>query len=76
MSSVIPRNVKEKDVYTSNRFPGVHKRGIHTDTHTHTYTHTHTNTHTYTHVDSNRRNALRCVSPTNLIKYDVTHTDG
>ena len=37
----------------SNRFPGVHKRGIHTYTHT----------HTHTHDDSMRRNAMRCISP-------------
>ena len=36
MSGVIRRNLKQNDVSISNRFPGVHKRGIHTDTHTHT----------------------------------------
>ena len=44
MSGVIPRNLKNNDVSTSNRFPGVHKRGIHTDTHTHTQSHTHRHT--------------------------------
>ena len=39
MSGVILRNLRKNDVSTSNRFPGVHKRGIHTDTHTHTDTH-------------------------------------
>ena len=42
MSGVILRNLKKNDVSTSNRFPGVHKRGTHTDTHTHTHTHRHT----------------------------------
>ena len=55
MSGVIPRNIKN-DVSTSNRFHGVHKRGIHT----------HRHTHTHIHVDSNRRNAMRCISPKNL----------
>ena len=34
MSGVLSRNLKKNDVSTLNRFPGVHKRGIHTDTHT------------------------------------------
>ena len=58
MSDVIPRNLKENGVSISNRFPEVHKRGIHThrhtDTQTHkqtdTQTHTQTHTHTYTHT--------------------------
>ena len=45
---VIPSNLKKNDVSISNRFSGVHKRGIHTDTQTHTDTHTHTQTHTHT----------------------------
>ena len=61
MSGVIPRNLKKNDVSISKRLPGVHKRGIRTDTYTHTQTHTHTDTHT--HDDSNRRNAMRCISP-------------
>ena len=36
MSGVISRNLKKNGDSTSNRFPGVHKRGIHTDTQTHT----------------------------------------
>ena len=36
MSGVISRNLKN-DVSTINRFPGVHKRGIYTDTHTDTH---------------------------------------
>ena len=49
MSGVIPSNLKT-DVSISNRFPEVHKRGIHTHTHTHIHTHTHTLTHTHTHI--------------------------
>ena len=45
MSGVIPRNLKKNDVSISNRFTGVHKRGIHTHTHRQTDTHTHTHTH-------------------------------
>ena len=57
MSGVIPRNLdKKNDVSTSNRFSGNHTR----------HTQTHTYTHTNTHVDSNRRNSMRCISPTNL----------
>ena len=55
MSDVIPRNFKKNDISTSNRFPGVQKRGIHT----------HTDTHTQTHVDSTRGYAMRCISPKN-----------
>ena len=59
---VIPRNLKKKTTSISNRFPEVHKRGIHTDTHTDTqthtdsstYTHRHTQTHTQTHTDTHR----------------------
>ena len=36
MSGVISRNLKKVDVSISNRFPGVYKRGMHTQTHTHT----------------------------------------
>ena len=36
MSGVIPRNLKKTT--SLYRFPGVHKRGIHTYTHTHTHT--------------------------------------
>ena len=32
MSGVIPRNLKQNDVSILNHFPGVHKRGIHTQT--------------------------------------------
>ena len=46
MSGVIPRNLKRNDVSISNRFPEIHKRGIHTQRHTHTHTHTDTHTHT------------------------------
>ena len=56
MSGVVPRNLKIIDVSISNRFPGVHKRGIYTDTHT--------------HDDSIRRNAIRCISPKTF--YHVT----
>ena len=54
MFGVISRNLKNH-VSISNRFPEVHKRGIHTDT----------DTHTHTHDDSIRRNAMRCSSPKN-----------
>ena len=56
MSGVIPSNLKKNDVSISNSFPGVHKRGIHTDTQTHTHT------QTYTYDDSVRRNSWRCIS--------------
>ena len=58
MSGVISRNEKY-DVSISNRFPGVHKRGIRTHTRQ-TDRHTHDD-------DSNRRNAMRCISPKNEI---------
>ena len=61
MSSVIPRNLQENDDSITNRFPEVHKRGIHTERHIDTHT------HTYTHDDSIRRNAMRCNSPKNPI---------
>ena len=50
MSGVIPSNLKN-DVSISNRFPEVHKRGIHT--------------HTHTLYDSIRRNAMSCILPKN-----------
>ena len=59
MSGVIPRNLKEKRLPISTRFSGVHKRS------THTHTHIHTHIQTDTHDDSNRRNAMRCISPKN-----------
>ena len=37
IAGVIPRNLKN-DVFISNRFPKVHKRGIHTDRQTYTHT--------------------------------------
>ena len=40
MSGVIPSNLKKNDASISNRFPGVHKRGIHTHTQTDRHTHT------------------------------------
>ena len=48
ISGVNSINLKENGVSISNRFPEVHKRGIHinTDTHTHTQTHRQTDTHT------------------------------
>ena len=56
MSGVISSNLKQKvDVSISNRFPEVHKCGIHK----------HRHTHTHTHDDSIRRNAMRCISPKN-----------
>ena len=63
---VIPHNLKKNDVSTSNRFPEVHKRGIHTHTHTQTDKHTDRHTHTQTHDYSIRRNAMRCISPKNI----------
>ena len=47
MSGVIPRNLKN-DVSILDRFPGVHKRGTHTRN---------------TNDDSNRWNAMLCISP-------------
>ena len=79
MSGVIPRNLKKNDVSISNRFPEIHKYGIHTHarthaltharTHTraHTQTHTHSHSHTHTHDDIIKRNAMRCFSPKKLI---------
>ena len=49
MFGVIPRNLKKNDVSISNRFRGVHKRGI----------------YRHVHDDSIRRNAMRCISPKN-----------
>ena len=54
---VLLRIIKKNDVSISNRFPEVHKRGIHTQTDRQTHTHTHT------YYDSIRRNAMRCISP-------------
>ena len=61
MSGVIPRNLKKNHVFTSNRFPGVHKRGTHTDTHRHTHTDTHTHTQTHTHM-SIAIGEMKCVA--------------
>ena len=47
--------IKRKTTSISNRFPGVHKHGIHTQT----------DIQTHTHDDSIRRNAMRCISPEN-----------
>ena len=65
MSSDISHNFKKNEVSISNRFPEVHKRGIHKHTHTHTDRQTDTHTHTHTHDDSIRRNAMRYISPKN-----------
>ena len=51
MSGVIPHNLK-KDVSMSNRFPEVHKRGIHTHTHIQTDTQTYTQSHRHIYHDS------------------------
>ena len=58
MFGFITRNLKKNDVCISNRFPGIHKRGI----------------HTHTHDNSIRRNAMCCISPkiTN-IWVSITH---
>ena len=47
----------KNDFSITNRFSGVHKRGIHIHSQTHTYT--------YKHNDSIRRNAVRCISSNN-----------
>ena len=52
MSGAIPRNLKKPSI--SNRFPEIHKRGIHTDRHT--------------YDDSRRRHAMRCILPKNQTK--------
>ena len=52
MSGAIPRNLKKNDVSILNRFSGVYKRGIHTQTETHTDTHTHT--HIYTDTQTHK----------------------
>ena len=57
MSGVNTRNLEKSYCFISNRFPEVHKRGIHT----------HTDIHTHTHDDSIRRNAMRCISPKNYV---------
>ena len=62
MSGVIQRNLKN-DVSISNRFPEVHKRGIHI--------HTQTRRHTDTHDDIIRQNAMRCISPKNAPKFQL-----
>ena len=67
MSGVIPRNVKKRRLYLKP-FPGVNKRGIHTQTDRHTHTHTQTHTHTHTHDDSIRRKAMHCISPNKTIR--------
>ena len=61
MYGVIPRNLK--NVSISNRFPGVHKRGINT----HARTHTHTHTHTHTYDDSIRQNAMCRILPKKIV---------
>ena len=40
MFGVLSRNLKKNEVSISNRFPGIHKRGIHTHRQTDTHTHT------------------------------------
>ena len=50
---------KKNGVSISNRYPEVHKRGIHTQTHT----------HIHTHDDGIRRNAMHCISPKKLVEY-------
>ena len=69
MSGVIPRNLKKNDVSTSKRFPGVHKRGIHTDTQTHTQTHTHT--HMSIAIDEMQCVACRLKMHSHLSRYSV-----
>ena len=53
MSGVIPRNLKKRRLYLK---PFSWRPQTQ---------HTHRHTDTYTHVDSNRRNAMRCISPKN-----------
>ena len=65
MPGITASNFFKNDVSIANRFPEVHKHGIHAHTHTHTDTHTQRQTHTHTHDDSIRRNAMRCISPKN-----------
>ena len=67
MFDVIPAIKKKNNVSISNSIPDVHKRGIHTHAHRNTHTDTDTDTHTHTHDDSNRRNAMRCISPKNAM---------
>ena len=59
MSGIVPRNLKKNDVSDSNRFPGVQKRGIHTETQTHTHTDTHTHTHMSTAIGETQCVAFR-----------------
>ena len=65
MSGVIPRIVKKRRLYLKPFSWRPQTRHTHTHTHTQTHTHTHRHTHTDTHVDSNRRNAMRYISPKN-----------
>ena len=65
MPGVIPRNLKKRRLYLK-LFPEVHKRGIHR--------HTQTDRHTHTHDDSNRINAMRCISPKNDVILQATLT--
>ena len=53
MCGVIPRNLEKKRCLYLNRFPEIHKCGIHTDT--------------QTRDDSIRRNAMRYISPKNTV---------
>ena len=65
MFGVIPHNLKKRRLYLKPFSWRPQTR--HTHTHTHTHTHKHIHTHTYTHIDthddSNRRNAMNCISP-------------
>ena len=68
MSDVIPRNFKKMTSLPQTVFlASTNAEYTQTHTQTHTHTQTNTNTHGHTHVDSNRRNAMRCISPKNEV---------
>ena len=81
ISDVIPRNLKKKRLLYLKLFPGVHKRGIHTDTHRHTQTHIHKHTHTTIAIGEMQCVAfrlktyfeLRCIS--NVIHIFIQHNN-
>ena len=67
MSGVIPRNLKKRRrLYLKPFSWGPQPR--------HTHTHTYTHTHTHTHGDSNRLNAMRCISPKHVCVWNVVST--
>ena len=83
MSGAILRNFKKNDIYILNRFPGVNKRGKHTQTETHTDVHTYTDTrthtyiyrHTDTHIHIQTHRHTHTYTDTQTHTYIYRHTD-